>query len=124
VRALGPEDFVVTEDETLVRVTSVDHEDGPVLYAFLVDVSGSMDPYIDDVERALSDFVPTIRADDTVMVASFADALDIHLEPTDRRDEVERAIRELPSGTAPRSSTRFASSSASSSRYPAGVSSS
>jgi Ca-activated chloride channel family protein len=95
---LAPEDFVVAENDQPVRVTSVDREDGPVLYAFLVDVSGSMDPYIDDVKEALVAFVPTIRDGDAVMVASFADALTVHVEPTDRRDAVERAVRDLPCG--------------------------
>lgn len=97
--ALGTGDLALREDGRAARITSLDREDGPVLYAVLVDTSASMGERLEEISRALVEFVGTLRDRDTLAIASFADKLTIVTEPTRDRARVEDAIRTLPRGS-------------------------
>jgi VWFA-related protein len=53
VADLGPSDFIVREDRTTREVLRVEHADGPMQIALLVDNSQAAEPYIRDYREAL-----------------------------------------------------------------------
>jgi VWFA-related protein len=60
VADLGPSDFIVREDRTTREVLRVEHADGPMQIALLVDNSQAAEPYIRDYREALPAFIAAL----------------------------------------------------------------
>jgi len=75
VSGLRPEDFEVYLGDERVVVDSVGSESTPFDVVLLIDVSGSVDDYIDFVRRAAGTFLETISARDRVAILSFNEEL-------------------------------------------------
>jgi Ca-activated chloride channel homolog len=88
VTNLRKEDFQVFEDGVEQELTYFE----PTVHAFtallLLDTSGSMNNYLTDIARAGDAFISQLRADDRLIVATFADSkrIQILLEATKKKD--------------------------------------
>ena len=73
-RAIGdlkPEDFEVTESGEAREVVSVKPVSAPVNLVLLLDVSGSVDEYVNFIRKAARNFVNTVDKDDRVSIVLF-----------------------------------------------------
>jgi Ca-activated chloride channel homolog len=91
----APGDFQVFEENRAVQVESVDRDEGPSLFALLVDVSPSMSEHIEAVKSAAAGFVDTLDPDTPVMLATFEMDLAVRIDPTNDHGKVIQAIRSL-----------------------------
>ncbi len=97
-QALGPEDFVASEDGVPVRIASVDREGGPATFLFLLDTSGSMLDVLDVTKDAAAEFARSLSPQDEMAVFTFARDLLPVVTPTQDPAAVAAAIREIRGG--------------------------
>jgi len=64
----------------------------------LIDTSGSTHFRLDDIQDAAIDFVGKLKDNDSVMVMSFDDRIQVECKATTDREEVRRAIRHTRTG--------------------------
>jgi hypothetical protein len=98
-RALAPADVEVTEDGTAARVVAIDQGEVPVLYAVVVDTSGSMSEFLPAIGDALAGFAGTLAPHEQALFASLDDDFVLLAPPGAGRDELAAAARRLRYGT-------------------------
>jgi len=95
---LRKEDFRIFEDNTEQDVAYFAAVEQPFTVALLLDTSGSTEFKIEEIQDAAIAFVDQLRPEDTVMVISFDDSIDVLSEPTNDRRQLRNAIRRARSG--------------------------
>ena len=75
VRGLKKADFEVLEDGVRQVVTGVVSEESPLELVTAIDVSGSMEPAIEDVKIAVKQFLTKLRPGDAATLVGFNDSL-------------------------------------------------
>jgi VWFA-related protein len=95
---LRREDFSIFEEGVEQRVAYFATVDQPFTVALVLDTSGSTDFSLSEMQRAASAFVEQLKPADRVMVISFDDRIDVLTEPTNDRQELNRAIRRARGG--------------------------
>lgn len=98
-RALAPADVEVTEDGAPARVVAIDQGEVPVLYAVVVDTSGSMSEFLPAIGDALAAFAGTLAPHEQALFASLDDDFVLLAPPGAGRDELAAAARRLRYGT-------------------------
>ena len=73
VRDLQKDDLTVYEGGTPQKIIDFYTETRPIMLALLVDTSGSMRDEMDEVHKAASSFIDTMRAEDTALVIDFSE---------------------------------------------------
>ncbi|MEW6209441.1 MAG: VWA domain-containing protein [Acidobacteriota bacterium] len=95
---LGKDDFILYEDGTKQEVAFFGDERVPFNVALLLDVSPSVQGYLEDIQDAAIEFVRQLRANDRVMVVSFDRRVHFLTDLTSDRRELEYAIRRTTTG--------------------------
>jgi VWFA-related protein len=95
---LRREDFRVYEDGVEQQIAYFATVDQPFTVALVLDTSGSTEFSIGDIQRAASAFVEQLKPADRVTVISFDDSIDVLCEPTNDREQLNRAIRHAHGG--------------------------
>ncbi|MCU0231012.1 MAG: VWA domain-containing protein [Acidobacteria bacterium] len=98
-RALSPSDVEVSEDGTAARVVAIDQGEVPVLYAVVVDTSGSMSAFLPEIGDALAEFAGALAPHEQALLASLDDDFVLLAPPGAGRDELAAAARRLRYGT-------------------------
>jgi VWFA-related protein len=75
VSGLKPDEFEIFIGDKKVEIESVSNESTPFDVVLLIDVSGSVDDYLDFVRRAAGSFLETTSSRDRVAVYSFNEGL-------------------------------------------------
>lgn len=70
---LKPADFVVTEGASPAEIIRVEPADSPFNLVLLLDVSGSIDNYVNFIRKAARSFVETVGPNDRVSIVIFND---------------------------------------------------
>jgi Ca-activated chloride channel homolog len=117
VTGLPPATFSVLEDDVPQALDLVRSETLPATYTLLVDSSQSMARRIDFVRDAASTLAGYLRPQDRIIVAPFSKALSAVTGPTDDRQTVTDAIRNIR----PQGGTAILDSLESASRLVAGM---
>jgi Ca-activated chloride channel homolog len=89
VRGLTRKDFEVLEDGVPQPIASVVSEESPLDLVMAIDVSGSMEPVLDEVRVAVKQFLAKLRPGDAATLVGFNDNMFITAER-----ETDPAVRE------------------------------
>lgn len=95
---LSREDFKIFDEGVEQRVAYFATVDQPFTVALVIDTSGSTDFRLEDIQDAAIAFVNQLKPEDSVMVISFDDQINVLTKPTSDRNEMVRAIRRTRTG--------------------------
>jgi len=98
VPLLRREHFRILENGVEQKIAYFATNDSPFTVILLIDTSGSTHYRLDDIQDAAINFVSKLKSNDSVMVMSFDDRIDVLCKPTTDRDEIEKAIRRTRTG--------------------------
>jgi VWFA-related protein len=98
VPLLKREHFRITENGVEQKIAYFATADSPFTVILLIDTSGSTEFRLDDIQDAAITFVSKLKTNDSVMVMSFDDRIEVLCKPTTVRDEIEKAIRRTRTG--------------------------
>ena len=98
VPELVRENFRVMEDGVEQKIAYFATTDSPVTVVLLIDTSGSTHFKLDEIQDAAINFVSKLKDNDSVMVMSFDDRIEVQCKPTTDRSEIEHAIRRTRTG--------------------------
>jgi VWFA-related protein len=92
VRGLRRQDFEVAEDGVKQPVAAMASEDGPLDLVLAIDISGSMEPSLDQVKAAVKRLLSKLRPGDAVTLVGFNDTLFLAAEREQDQQARERAV--------------------------------
>jgi len=95
---LGKEDFRIFEDGAEQEVAYFGAVEQPFTVALLIDTSGSTQFKLEDIQDAAIAFLDQLRPEDSVIVISFDDSIDVLSEATNDRRVLRNAIRRTRGG--------------------------
>jgi VWFA-related protein len=98
VPQLRRENFRIAENGVEQKIVYFATTDSPFTVVLLIDTSGSTQFRLDDIQDAAITFVSKLKDNDSVMVMSFDDRIEVECKPTTDRNEIERAIRHTRTG--------------------------
>ena len=98
VPQLRREQFRILENGVEQKIAYFATNDSPFTVILLIDTSGSTHFRLDDIQDAAINFVSKLKSNDSVMVMSFDDRIDVLCKPTTVRAEIEKAIRRTRTG--------------------------
>ncbi len=87
IPGLRAEDFEVTENGVERQIISVERSEAPFNLVLLLDVSGSVENYVNFIRKAARNFVDTVEADDKVAIVIFSE--DVKLLSTFTTDKAK-----------------------------------
>ena len=92
VKDLGKDDFVVADEGQPQNVVSFSHGDEPLNLILLLDISGSMQKYIDQISDTAREALAHLRPADRVAIMVFAKSSAVHQDFSDNLAETARQI--------------------------------
>ena len=98
VPQLRKEQFRILENGVEQKIAYFATNDSPFTVILLIDTSNSTSMRLDDIQDAAINFVSKLKDNDSVMVMSFDDRIDVLCKPTTVRAEIEKAIRRTRTG--------------------------
>lgn len=98
VPLLRREQFRILENGVEQKIAYFATNDSPFTVILLIDTSGSTHFRLDDIQDAAINFVSKLKSNDSVMVMSFDDRIDVLCKPTTIREEITTAIRRTRTG--------------------------
>jgi VWFA-related protein len=98
VPLLRREQFRIMENGVEQKIAYFATTDSPFSVVLLIDTSGSTSMRLDDIQDAAINFVSKLKANDSVMVMSFDDRIQVLCKATTDRDEIRRAIKRTRTG--------------------------
>src|SRR5258705_8975255 len=98
VPQLRLENFRIFEAGVDQKLAYFATSDQPFTVILVIDTSGSTQFRLEDIQDAAITFVGKLKPDDSVMVMSFDDRIDVQIRPTTDRNEIARAIRRTRTG--------------------------
>src|SRR5258705_5774135 len=98
VPQLRRENFRIFEDGVEQKLAYFATSDQPFTVILVIDTSGSTQFRLEDIQDAAITFVGKLKPDDSVMVMSFDDRIDVLIRPTTDRNQIARAIRRTRTG--------------------------
>lgn len=98
VPLLRREQFRISENGVDQKIAYFATTDAPISVILLIDTSGSTHFRLDDIQHAAITFVSKLKDNDSVMVMSFDDRIDVQCKATTDRKEIERGIRRTSTG--------------------------
>jgi VWFA-related protein len=98
VPQLRREQFRIMENGVEQKIAYFATTDSPFTVILLIDTSGSTQWRLDDIQDAAISFVSKLKPNDSVMVMSFDDRIEVECKPTTDRNEIDKAIRSTRTG--------------------------
>ena len=98
VPQLRRENFRILENGVEQKIAYFATTDSPFTVVLLIDTSGSTHFRLDEIQGAAIDFVNKLKSNDSVMVMSFDDRIEVQCRATTNRDEITRAIKRTRTG--------------------------
>ena len=88
VDGLKKSDFTLVEAGVAQEIAFFGPTDTPFTVMLLADVSGSMEPFMAQLGRAMDVLISQLRPEDTIVVATFSDwaKIDVRVDPTKKKD--------------------------------------
>lgn len=71
VAGLGPDDFIVTDNNVPQTVEAVSGQSLPIDLSLVVDASGSTEPFMDQIQTDATEVLQMLRADDRIRLLAF-----------------------------------------------------
>ncbi|HEV2834809.1 MAG TPA: VWA domain-containing protein [Pyrinomonadaceae bacterium] len=98
VPLLRRENFRIFENGVEQKLAYFATTDSPFTVVLLIDTSGSTQFRLADIQDAAINFVSKLKDNDSVMVMSFDDRIDVKCKATTDRNEIRRAIKRTGTG--------------------------
>jgi VWFA-related protein len=98
VPLLKRENFRIAENGVEQKIAYFATTDSPFTVVLLIDTSGSTHFRLDEIQDAAINFVSKLKDNDSVMVMSFDDRIQVECRATTDRDEIRRAIKHTRTG--------------------------
>ncbi|HEY6802377.1 MAG TPA: VWA domain-containing protein [Pyrinomonadaceae bacterium] len=98
VPQLNKSDFKIFEDGVEQKITYFATTEQPITVVLVIDTSGSTEFRLEDIQNAAIAFVDKLKVDDSVMVMSFDDRIEVLSQPTTDRGLITKAIRRTRTG--------------------------
>jgi Ca-activated chloride channel family protein len=98
VPLLHREDFKIFEDGIEQKIAYFATTDQLITVVLLIDTSGSTQFRLEDIQDAAIAFVGKLKTEDSVMVMSFDDRINVLTRPTSDREVITKAIRRTRTG--------------------------
>jgi len=98
VPLLRRENFRIFENGAEQKIAYFATTDSPFTVVLLIDTSGSTQFRLKDIQDAAINFVSKLKDNDSVMVMSFDDRIEIKCKATTDRSEITRAIKRTGTG--------------------------
>lgn len=92
LRGLEKEDFNVYEDGVRQEIVSFSRDDLPISMGIILDLSGTMAPRIEQVNKAARAFIEASNPQDEVFLVGFNDEVELLQEFTSDIDEITDAL--------------------------------
>jgi VWFA-related protein len=92
---LGRESFRIFDSGRSQALTLFSSERRPIRIVVALDISLSMTPRMDAVQRALGDFIDLLEPADETLIITFCEQVFVHGEFTSDRDQLERVFAQL-----------------------------
>jgi VWFA-related protein len=98
VPLLRRENFRIQENGVEQKIAYFATTDSPFTVVLVIDTSGSTHFRLDDIQDAAINFVSKLKDNDSVMVMSFDDRIEVQCKATTDRNEISRAIKRTRTG--------------------------
>lgn len=98
ISGLEKKDFLVLEDGQQKEIISVEPVTAPMNLVLLLDVSGSVENYIDFIRRTARAFINTMAPKDRIAIVIFNDDVKILSDFTTDRERLFKALDEFDAG--------------------------
>lgn len=98
VPLLRREHFRIMENGVEQKIAYFATTDSPFSVVLLIDTSGSTHFRLDDIQDAAINFVGKLKPNDSVMVMSFDDRIEVLCKATTDRNEITKAIKRTRTG--------------------------
>jgi len=92
IKNLTKDDFAVTDEGQPQSIVSFSHGDEPLNLILLLDISGSMQKYIEEISKTAREALAHLRPADSVAIMVFAKTTAVHQEFSDNLAETARQI--------------------------------
>ncbi len=93
VRDLTRQDFIVTDEGRPQPVTNFGRESQPLALILLLDISGSMHPYIRQISDTAREAVRHLKPGDSIAIMAFGNKTALHFHLFDNHAEVVRQLQ-------------------------------
>jgi Ca-activated chloride channel homolog len=98
VPILRRQDFKLFEDGVEQKIAYFGTTDQPITVILLIDTSGSTQFRLEDIHDAAIAFTEKLKTEDSVMVISFDDSINVLTKPTTDRQQIFKAIKRARTG--------------------------
>jgi VWFA-related protein len=98
VPQLRREQFHIMENGVEQKIAYFATTDSPFSVVLLIDTSGSTQFRLDEIQEAAINFVSKLKSNDSVMVMSFDDRIEVLCKATTDRNEITKAIKRTRTG--------------------------
>ncbi len=92
IKDLGKDDFAIADEGQPQTILSFSHGDEPLNLILLLDISGSMQQYIEEIAKTARAALSHLRAGDRVAIMVFAKKSEVHQDFSDNLAETARQI--------------------------------
>ena len=93
IRDLSKEDFVITDQAKPQTITNFGRESEPLSLMLLLDISGSMHPYIRQISETAQEAVRHLKPGDSIGIMAFGSRTALHFHFFDNHAEVVRQLQ-------------------------------
>ncbi|MCS6874905.1 MAG: VWA domain-containing protein [Pyrinomonadaceae bacterium] len=100
VSGLKKDDFMVLEKDQQKEIISAEPVKAPVNLVLLLDVSGSVENYIDFIRRAAKAFIDAMDKKDRIAIVTFNDDVKVLADFTTDREKLYMSLNEFDAGGA------------------------
>src|SRR5690348_11932311 len=98
VPLLRRDQFRLLENGVEQKIAYFATTDSPFSVVLVIDTSGSTQFRLEDIQKSAMDFVDKLKPNDSVMVMSFDDRIQVQCKATTDREEIYKAIRHTRTG--------------------------
>ena len=98
VPLLRRDQFRIMENGVEQKIAYFATTDAPFSVVLLIDTSGSTQFRLEDIQKAAIEFVDKLKSNDSVMVMSFDDRIEVQCKATTDRQAIYKAIRRTRTG--------------------------
>lgn len=98
LRGLTQNDFLVTDDGQAQRIAYFGHDAEPLNLILLLDISGSMEKYIEQISQTARDAMKFLQPGDSVAIMVFGKTSAVHQDFADNLAESARQISKAVEG--------------------------
>ncbi len=98
IAGLGADDFEVSEDGKLHEIVSVTRSTAPFNLVLLLDVSGSVENYVNFIRKAARSFVNTVERDDRLSIVTFSDDVVVLSKFTTDKEALSKSLDSFDAG--------------------------